>query len=79
MTEEHDAEQLNTGNIGDNGCPCGKVQGDGYTIISHCWRTRDCCEYSGVHYSDDKGREHAEKIADWIQEVYGTGVDVSQM
>lgn len=36
----------------DGSCPCSDIEGDGFTIKTHCWRTsRDnCdCEFSGIH------------------------------
>lgn len=65
-------KELEIGNIGKKGCACGEVQGDGYAIQSHCHRTglRHNCSYSGVHYDNEKGKEHAEQIAKYIEYVY---------
>lgn len=63
------------GNIGQEGCPCGEFVCDDYKIEAHCWRSVcDDCEFSGVHYDNEAGKQHAQEIADYIQEAYHTEV-----
>ena len=38
----------------DGCCPCCEIEGDGFTVLVHCWRAKPggCdCEYSGIHVS----------------------------
>jgi len=70
VKEEGVKEEFDTGNIGQSGCACGEVIGDGYKIETHCHRSGNCCPYAGVHYNNEKGKKHAEYLQKMIEEDY---------
>lgn len=71
-------KEIELGDIGSDGCPCGEYKCEDYYIRSHCWRTGiECCPFSGVHYDNAKGKEHAERIAEHIRGAYRTEVNIS--
>lgn len=79
--EEPTKEELNLGNIGHGGCPCGEAEDENGIYKAHCWRVGGCCTYSGVHFKVKKdkaaARKKAKQIADYIKESWRTGVTVS--
>ena len=57
----------------DGSCPCGKIKGDGFSVVFHCWRS-SCehgCEYSGIHVEGQLPKETLEKIARHIRDNNG--------
>ena len=56
----------------DGGCPCAKLEGDGFSIDIHCWRTsRNCsCRNAGIHVYGIEG-EMAKQVADHIMKNSG--------
>lgn len=58
----------------DGACPCSVVEGEGFKVETHCWRTstfydsvKCSCRWSGVHVSGldaETGRKVAEHMRD---------------
>lgn len=61
----------------DGGCPCCVVEGDGFKVETHCWRTgtfhegvKCACRWSGVHVSGLDG-ETARRVAQHMRDNNG--------
>lgn len=57
----------------DGSCPCGRIEGDGFAVEFHCWRSKCShgCEYSGIHVTGTIGIEEMKKIARHIRDNNG--------
>lgn len=56
----------------DGSCPCCKIDGEGFTVYVHCWRS-SCneCMYSGIHVSGKLDTDTKKKIAIHIRDNNG--------
>jgi hypothetical protein len=56
----------------DGCCPCATVEGEGFTVRTHCWRTSDgCkCQWSGVHV-EGLDAETARRVAEHMRDNNG--------
>jgi hypothetical protein len=71
-------KELEKGDIGIGGCPCGEYKNKNYRIEAHCWKSSMCkkdCPFACVAYKAKKGyeeiaKEHAEKIKKYIEDSY---------
>ena len=57
----------------EGGCPCCDIEGDGFTVLAHCWRsTRNgCgCKYSGIHVQGLPA-DVAQRVAEHVRDNNG--------
>ena len=57
----------------EGGCPCCLIEGDGFEVEVHCWRTNlnGCgCKYSGIHVQGLPS-EVAQRVAEHVRDNNG--------
>ena len=55
----------------DGGCLCCRIDGVGFLVEVHCWRSGMCCEFSGIHVTGDIDDATKQKLAEHIRDNNG--------
>lgn len=57
----------------DGCCPCGKIDGENFSVEFHCWRSgcKHGCKFSGIHVSGSLDQKTKLKIAEHIRDNNG--------